>query len=190
MGVSDLSSYGTGAGLKAWTLDDDISALEDEEADKFINRAHTLLTVYGPYDISKPGGSAILTDMVYYAAEAIYFWATNARAITSPFRAERIGSYSYDKGAASKDNVRDLIENHEIVWSLVIYLQDLKNVPLRIGTRIHQESRPNPVTGIRDLIITDHTNRIKRFVDRLGINSDTDEFNYVVYGDRATAWYF
>ncbi len=187
MSVSDLTPYGTGSGLKAWTLDDDLAAMLDAEADRFVTRAQTLLTVYGPFDISKPGGVAILTDMVYYASEAIYFWAQNAKAIASPFRSERIGSYSYDKGAR-KDQVADLIENHEILWPLVIYLQDLKSVPLRIGTRIHHESKPNSITGVRDLIITDHTNRVKRFVDRLGFSSDTEEFNYWVYGDRDIAW--
>lgn len=187
MSVSDLTPYGTGAGLIAWSLDDDITALDPSDADKFVTRAQTLLTVYGPYDISKPGGSAILTDMVYYASESIYFWAQNARAIASPFRAERIGSYSYDKGAR-KDQVADLIENHEILWPLIIYLQDLKSVPLRIGTRIHHESKPNSITGIRDLIIGDHSNRVKRFIDRIGIESDSEDFNRVVYGDGNLIW--
>lgn len=184
MSVTDLSPYGTGTGLKTWSLEPEINNLLLATAEQLMLSTQNVLSIYGPFDLSKPNGAVLLTEAVYLAAEAVYFWRTSIKAIASPFRAERSGSYSYDKGA--RTTVNSVIEDHPILWPLVIHLKD-NTLPMKVGTRLQHEALVNPVTGWRDLIIHAHSNRVQRAVNRLNIVSDTEEFNQLVYGD--SGWY-
>ena len=187
MGVEVLTSYGTGVGLKAWSLVPEITALSDGDAQSRVDRAHTLLPIYGSYDGSKPNFATLIVELVYYTAEALHFWSQNIRAIVSPMRAERIGSYSYDKGAGTSRQA--IVEEHEMIWPLIIHLKDHSD-PSRvsISTRVVQVLSANQETGIRDMVIGSYSNRTQRAIEAQGIVSDTDEFNALVYGDRSLGW--
>lgn len=186
MGLTDLSPYGTGNGLKQWSLDVTIQNLTDKQPNNIVARAQRLLGVYGPYNNGKTNFTLLMTDLVYYVAEALFFWSGNVETIVSPFRAERIGSYSYDKGSRDPSKLRLLLENHEIIWPMMLHLRSLPE-PLVISSRVVQVVEANPETGIRDYVDS-YTNRTQRAIERRGIISDTESFNFVVYGDRNLGW--
>lgn len=179
--TTSLDQYGTPNGFQLWTLDDELSEVSEDVIQRMLSRARTILHVYGPYDSNKEGFQTLITEMVYYTAEALYFWGGMVRSIVSPMRAERIGSYSYDKG--DRKSANKIIEGHDIVWPLILHLRD-NSGPMRYGIIVEQLNPVNLETGLRS-ISDSYTNRTARAIKKLGLVSDTDEFNNLVYGDGA-----
>lgn len=183
--ITDLSPYGSGIGFSTWSLDDTIAGLQEEVADKYVGRARGLLAFYAPFDITKANGVALLTELIYYTAEQLYYRGLSQAMLFSPFKSERIGSYAYDKGNRDRSSILNIISENEIIWGLVTYLQ--KMPLLAISTRVIREMPFNPDTGIRDVVLT-HSDRITRAIERASLVSDTEDFNMIVYGDRYTVW--
>lgn len=180
MTVSSLSPYGTGPGLKAWSLVPQINALTEDSATALVGRAQRILQAYGPWRSGEEDGDLLLTDLVYYSAEALYFLAKHTPALSSPFRSEKIGSYFYDKGARNVGV--GALQQHEIVWPLILFMRDVGN-KLSITTRLlDQEAPTNPETGIRDVVLSQFDNRVMHAIRDLGLVSDTDEYRSIVYG--------
>ncbi len=184
MPIAVLTPYGTGQGFMTWTLLPEIERATPSRVEKLVERAQSLLQVYGPYDGGRVNFVTLITDLVYYTAEAMHFWSQNVKAIVSPMRAERIGGYSYDKGSGSSH--RELIEDNDIIWPLIIHLQDHSD-PMVISTRVVHVLDPNPETGVR-AAVESYSNRTHRAIESLGLVSDTEEFNRIVYGDSALGW--
>ncbi len=187
MTTTDLTSFGSGNGLKIWSLDDIICNLSPAILDKLIDRSHSFLNIYGPYDESKSNFLVLMTDVVYYVAEALYYQGRSVASRVSPFRSERIGSYSYDKGAKQDFN-KGLLEAFPLIGDTISRLHD-NSKPMAYGTRIEQVMPANPNTGVIDMVSA-YNNRLARAVTVLGFVSDTEEFNQVVYGDQHLGWPF
>lgn len=183
--VASLDQYGTAQGLEAWTLDATIANLVEEDRNKVLARARRMLEPYGPFDESKQGFGVMVTEMVYHAAEVAYYAGQAVQAMVMPYRSERIGSYSYDRGSASSQ--RHMVKDNPILWAFITYLRDNRK-PMHYTTRVDQLAPVNPETGVRDIIIGAHTNRVARAVERHGFISDTEEFNKIVYGDLYHDW--
>ncbi len=184
MSISVLTPYGTGQGLMTWTLLPEIELAGPSRSEKLIERAQSLLQVYGPYDGGRVNFITLITDLVYYTAESMHFWSQNVKAIVSPMKSERIGGYAYDKGSGSSQ--RELIEDNDIIWPLILHLQD-HSTPMAIGTRVFQVIDHNPETGVRDAVDS-YSNRTQRAIKVRGLVSDTEDFNRIVYGDPALGW--
>jgi len=178
----DLSGYGTQAGLRAWSLDRRIKTLDAATAENLLERGRNLITTHGgSLDSSKEDFARLITDAVYYAAEFSYVIGLNIGSIILPFRMERIGGYQYDKGARGND-ASTLIQEHPILWPLLVYLQDRRGPMIR-SRRVFHEPPVNPETGIIDVVRSSNDARAARWLTADGINSDTEEFNKIVYGD-------
>ncbi len=184
MGVESLTTHGTGMGFLTWTLSSEIEALGQSRAEKLVERSQVFLEVYGPYNGGVPNFGTLIVELVYYTAEALHYWNDNVRAIVSPMRAERIGSYSYDKGDQAKRTT--IVEDNELIWPLIMHLKD-RTKPFLITTRVVHVLDPSIDSGIRDIVLA-YTNRTARAIKTLGLVSDTQEFNEKVYGDRALGW--
>lgn len=161
------------------------------EAQNLVDRARRIAQMYGPYDPTKPDFGPMMSELIYNIAEAMYYKSQALPALSTPFRSERIGSYSYDKGAQTVQQqnqvAADFITKSDIIRPLIIYLSDYRG-PLVYGTRIEHALPANPDTGIRDIIIKAYDNRVARAIERSGLVSDTEEFNAIVYGDRYIGW--
>ena len=179
--TTDLSTYGNGEGLKAWSFDDKITAMLERDANQTVMRSQRYMGQFGPFNISKVNAALLLTDLVYHMAELMWFFGkTSVRAIASPFHSESIGLYRYTMGGKSMEKIMD---EHPFIPSLILYLHDISTVPIVYGTRIVHTAEVNPNTGIRE-IIDSWDDRSARAIENLGYISDTDEFHRVVYGDR------
>lgn len=185
--ITDLSSYGTGLGLASWTLDELIEHEDPDRLQRTVERARSLLNLYGPWNGSLQGFPVLVTDMVYSLAEAVYYRNRNIQAIRSPFKMEKIGSYSYDKGNQKNNmGLGEFLEGDSILWAYITHLQQSMDV-IRVGIRVEELLDYNPQTGLRDIVLS-HNNRVARRLNALGYVSDTAEFNAVVYGDRNMPW--
>lgn len=181
---TSLEQYGTPAGFAAWTLEEDLINADLDLLTRMLQRARSILHVYGPYDIGKPGFDALITELVYYTAEAMYVFGGLTKSIISPMRAERIGSYSYDKG--DRKTAHKVIEDHDIIWPLILHLRSNSD-PIAYSIRVEHLAPVNPETGIRDIFLA-YNNRKARAIERLGLQSDTEQWNSLVYGDGGSWW--
>lgn len=176
----DLSSYGNGEGLKAWSFDDRITAMPEEDSNQAVMRSQRYMGQFGPFSVGKANAAMLLTDLVYNMAELMWFFGkTSVRAIAAPFQSESIGLYRYTMGGK---NMEKMMEEHPFIPSLLLYLQDISTVPIVYQTRIVHKSEVNPNTGIRE-IIDSWDDRTARAIENLGYISDTEDFHRVVYGD-------
>lgn len=183
--TTSLDQYGSAEGLAAWSLDEEIIEAPEEILEKMLNRARAILRVYGPYNQAIDGFETLATELVYYTAEAMYVFGGLVQSIVSPMRAERMGSYSYDKG--DRKTAHKVIEDHDVIWPLIMHLRSNSD-PIRYGTRVEYQATANPLTGIRDAVIHAYSNRRARALKRMGLVSDTDEWDRLVYGDHGVWW--
>jgi hypothetical protein len=159
--------------------------LADAIADKAVARAQNLLTVYGPYNDGVEYFIPLITDLVYYTAEGAYFAGNNVQAFVTPFRAERMGSYSYDKGSR-QNSFQSIIEDYPVVLDLLLHLKYAGDY-FTVGTRIVHQLAPNPDTGVQEYVDS-YNNRLQRAIERQNLVSDTEQFNILVYGDSGWGW--
>lgn len=189
--IYDLAPYATGMGLQLWTLDDAIAGMEEEVADKYVARARSLLGMFLPLEVRGASDNVLVSELIYYVAEQLFYRNLNAVYINSPFKSERIGSYGYDKGNRTNNSL-SFLQDNEVIWSLIGWLMATGSIA--ISTRVIRELPVNDDTGIRD-VVRMHDDRVARAIARSGIVSDTEEFNVIVYGDsyssmawRMSAW--
>lgn len=183
--ITDLSSYGTGIGFSTWSLDEDIANLQEENAERHVSRARSLLLAYAPFDGSKANAQLLLTELIYNVAEQLFYRGLNSSMLFSPFKSERIGSYGYDKGNQSRENVLSIIKTNEVIWDLITYLQVMG--PVAISTRVIHEAPVNITTGVRSVVLM-HDDRVARAIQRSELISDTEQFDRIVYGDIPINW--
>ena len=182
--TTDLSTYGTGEGLKTWSFDDRITAMLEKDANEAVMRSQRYMGQFGPFNVGKTNAAMLLTDLVYNMAELMwYFGRTAVGAIAAPFQSESIGLYRYTMGSRT---MKEMMEEHPFIPSLLLYLHDISKTPIVNSTRIVHTSEVNPETGIRE-IIDSWDDRTARAIELLGYISDTEDFHRVVYGDKAIA---
>jgi hypothetical protein len=180
--LTDLDAYGTHDGLAAWTLIPIIQAVAEnsDTGEPLIERSRRLLEMYGPYDAGKENFNRLIVELIYYTAENLYFWSQSFQGVVSPFKSERIGSYSYDKGVATKESLKNLIESNDIVWSLVLHLRKFPDY-VAVSTRVMYPALTSSETGVKNVIDT-YNDRLARWLERNTIESDSREFDRIVYG--------
>lgn len=185
--VTDLTPYGTWSGFQEWTLDESIRELDENDLVLLVERAKRMLSVYAPWQGSLENFTVLATDMVYTLAENLYYRNLNIVPIKSPFKSEKIGSYSYDKGNRANNNgIEDFIFGDPLLAGYIQFLRE-SFVPFVSGIRVEQLLDANPITGVRDIVFA-HNNRLARRINESGVVSDTDEFNRIVYGDPFVPW--
>ena len=188
MTVRDLSSYGTEAGLLAYTLDSKLGVTDATDLrDKVLNRARRILEIYGPYDDTKTNFTLLINEAIYMVAELTYHYGQQVRTIVSPVKSERIGSYAYDTGfqMGNNNSTHSVVENNALVMGFVTHLKDNSTVPV-FSTEVFHHGYQNEDTG-RGFWFDNFSDRVAFAIQRGLVSSET-EYIYRVYGSTIGAY--
>jgi hypothetical protein len=140
--VTLLTAYGSGTGLKSWSLNSIISNLIASDADKAVQRARRLLEIYGPYDNSKINFDLLIEELIYLVSEILYFRSQTVQAASSGFQMERIGSYAYQKFSNNgSQDLSSVIEGNSEIYAGILNLKQFPD-KVAVSTRVITEALP------------------------------------------------
>jgi hypothetical protein len=118
-------SFGTIQGFKTFTKLSGVEAAPDPLVQSYLDRANSYMNRLGTFCSDQ--GSSYTGDMtvgIYLLAEL--FWSKSSEsvvnAITGPYKSERIGTYSYDKGSAAQKQIFNPMDDFEIASIVNTYL--------------------------------------------------------------------
>lgn len=133
-----------------------VTGLKDAEGAReqlayWIDLAEALLNTFN-LDSSLTGFASIAAFATQKVAEHLF--VSNEEQIVivanSPFRSERLGSYSYNKGPKIMDQKKEMFADFPVLVQVAISRITKEIIPLSIYSSVFREEKSGTVTGVRE----------------------------------------
>lgn len=146
-----MGSYLTRQQMQARTKVEGLRDVAGETTEFWIDLSEDLLNTFN-IDSSSTGFTNIAAWVVQKIAEHLFVQNEEqiVIAINTPFRSERLGSYSYNKGPRTLDQKKELFIDLPTMVQVAILRITKHITPLSVYTKVFREENHLTETGVRN----------------------------------------
>ncbi len=146
-----MGSYLRRDELQTRTKVEGLRDVQSETTEFWIDLSEDLLNTFN-IDYSSAGFTNIAAWVTQKIAEHLFIQNEEqiVIAVNTPFRRERLGSYSYDKGPRTLDQKKELFIDLPPMVQVAILRITKDRSPLSVFTRVFREENSVSETGVRD----------------------------------------